>query len=94
MGCYDNISDRLKARLQLIDSEKLLDVKSTLESLMYLPQNPVKRLGILYSFPDWMIQFWLDQLGLEETEKLCQWFNQSPTIDLRINPLENYQRYC
>jgi 16S rRNA (cytosine967-C5)-methyltransferase len=74
--------------LQLIDSEKLLDVKSTLESLLYLPQNPVKRLGILYSFPDWMIQFWLDQLGLEETEKLCQWFNQSPTIDLRINPLK------
>ncbi|MEH1823166.1 MAG: 16S rRNA (cytosine(967)-C(5))-methyltransferase [Nostoc sp.] len=52
-----------------------------------LPENPVERLGILHSFPDWIIQVWLEQLGLTETEKLCEWMNQSPTIDLRINPL-------
>lgn len=53
-----------------------------------LPQNPIEQLGIIYSFPDWLIQFWLDTLGEEETEQLCTWFNQSPTIDLRINPLQ------
>lgn len=52
-----------------------------------LPPEPVKRLGVLYSFPDWIIQMGIEQLGLEETEQLCQWFNQSPTLDLRINPL-------
>ncbi|MEA5568391.1 16S rRNA (cytosine(967)-C(5))-methyltransferase [Anabaena sp. UHCC 0399] len=52
-----------------------------------LPENPVERLGILHSFPDWIIQVWLEQLGVEETEKLCEWMNQTPTIDLRINPL-------
>ncbi|HEY9803509.1 MAG TPA: 16S rRNA (cytosine(967)-C(5))-methyltransferase [Leptolyngbyaceae cyanobacterium] len=52
-----------------------------------LPENPVERLGILHSFPDWIIQVWLEQLGLAETEKLCEWMNQTPTIDLRINPL-------
>ncbi|MBD2505442.1 16S rRNA (cytosine(967)-C(5))-methyltransferase [Anabaena azotica] len=52
-----------------------------------LPENPVQRLGILHSFPDWIIQVWLEQLGLAETEKLCEWMNQTPTIDLRINPL-------
>jgi 16S rRNA (cytosine967-C5)-methyltransferase len=31
---------------------------------------------------------WVEQLGVEETEQLCQWLNQSPTIDLRINPLQ------
>ncbi|MCC5605559.1 16S rRNA (cytosine(967)-C(5))-methyltransferase [Nostoc sp. CHAB 5834] len=54
---------------------------------LQLPENPVKRLGILHSFPDWIIQVWLEQLGLAETEQLCEWMNQSPTIDLRINPL-------
>lgn len=53
-----------------------------------LPQDPIKRLGIFHSFPDWIIQMWIEQLGIEETEQLCQWFNQSPTIDLRINPLK------
>ncbi|MDZ7994615.1 MAG: 16S rRNA (cytosine(967)-C(5))-methyltransferase [Nostoc sp. EfeVER01] len=52
-----------------------------------LPENPVERLGILHSFPDWIVQVWLEQLGLTETEQLCEWMNQSPTIDLRINPL-------
>ncbi|MCF2148944.1 16S rRNA (cytosine(967)-C(5))-methyltransferase [Desmonostoc muscorum LEGE 12446] len=54
---------------------------------LQLPENPVERLGILHSFPDWIIQVWLEQLGLVETEQLCEWMNQSPTIDLRINPL-------
>ncbi|MBD2664014.1 sun protein [Richelia sinica FACHB-800] len=54
-----------------------------------LPENPVEKLGILYSFPDWIIQVWLDQLGLAETEKLCEWMNQTPTIDLRVNILRS-----
>jgi 16S rRNA (cytosine967-C5)-methyltransferase len=53
-----------------------------------LPENPVQSLGILHSFPDWIIASWLAQFGREETEKLCQWFNQTPAIDLRINPLK------
>ncbi|MBD2344763.1 16S rRNA (cytosine(967)-C(5))-methyltransferase [Anabaena subtropica] len=54
-----------------------------------LPENPVERLGILYSFPDWIVQVWLEQLGLSETEKLCEWMNQTPSIDLRVNPLRS-----
>ncbi|MGK7874558.1 MAG: 16S rRNA (cytosine(967)-C(5))-methyltransferase [Xenococcaceae cyanobacterium] len=52
-----------------------------------LPKDTVKRLGVLYSFPDWIIEIWLEELGLVETEQLCAWFNQPPTIDLRVNPL-------
>jgi 16S rRNA (cytosine967-C5)-methyltransferase len=52
-----------------------------------LPENPVQRLGILHSFPDWIVQVWLEQFGFKETEQLCEWMNQTPTIDLRINPL-------
>ncbi|MDZ8051306.1 MAG: 16S rRNA (cytosine(967)-C(5))-methyltransferase [Aulosira sp. ZfuVER01] len=54
---------------------------------LQLPENPVERLGILHSFPNWIIQVWLEQLSFAETEQLCEWMNQSPTIDLRINPL-------
>ncbi|MGL4374807.1 MAG: 16S rRNA (cytosine(967)-C(5))-methyltransferase RsmB, partial [Microcoleaceae cyanobacterium] len=50
--------------------------------------STIERLGILYSFSDWMIKLWLEEIGEIETEKLCDWFNQSPTIDLRINPLK------
>lgn len=56
--------------------------------LLQLPENPVGRLAVLHSFPDWIVEFWNQQLGLAETEELCHWFNQPPTIHLRINPLK------
>jgi 16S rRNA (cytosine967-C5)-methyltransferase len=56
---------------------------------LQLPENPVERLGIIHSFPDWIIEVWLKELGFEETEKLCIWMNQTPTIDLRVNILRS-----
>lgn len=52
-------------------------------------KSPVERLGILHSFPEWLIELWIEQIGETETEQLCEWFNQSPTIDVRINPLKS-----
>jgi 16S rRNA (cytosine967-C5)-methyltransferase len=53
-----------------------------------LPVDPIARLGTLYSFPDWLIEQWLAELGSIETEQLCQAFNRVPTIDLRVNSLK------
>ncbi|MGB3136043.1 MAG: 16S rRNA (cytosine(967)-C(5))-methyltransferase [Nodosilinea sp.] len=50
-----------------------------------LPDAPAARLGTLHSYPDWLVALWLDHLGAEETDRLCRWFNQVPTIDLRVN---------
>jgi len=52
-----------------------------------LPEDPVERLGILHSYPNWIVEVWLEQLGFAQTEQLCEWFNQPPAIDLRVNPL-------
>lgn len=52
-----------------------------------LPENSVERLGILYSFPDWIVNVWIEQFGFSETEKLCEWMNRTPSIDLRVNQL-------
>jgi 16S rRNA (cytosine967-C5)-methyltransferase len=53
-----------------------------------LPVDPVSRLGILYSFPDWLIEQWIAELGSIEAEQLCQAFDLVPTIDLRVNSLK------
>ncbi|MEG4007003.1 16S rRNA (cytosine(967)-C(5))-methyltransferase [Microcoleus sp. Pol11C1] len=52
-------------------------------------KSTVESLGILHSFPEWLVKLWIEQIGETETEQLCEWFNQSPTIDLRINPLKS-----
>jgi 16S rRNA (cytosine967-C5)-methyltransferase len=50
--------------------------------------DPIARIGIQHSYPDWIVQVYRDQLGEAETEQLCEWFNQPPSIDLRINTLK------
>ncbi|GAB4217002.1 MAG: 16S rRNA (cytosine(967)-C(5))-methyltransferase [Synechococcales cyanobacterium] len=49
------------------------------------PQEGVARLGLTYSYPDWLIQLWAASLPLEEVEALCQYFNHVPSLDLRVN---------
>ncbi len=57
------------------------------EDPLRLPSDPVERLGSFYSFPDWIVEVWLKQLDIAETEQLCTRLNQPPQIDLRVNPL-------
>jgi 16S rRNA (cytosine967-C5)-methyltransferase len=52
---------------------------------LVLPNDPIQRLGILHSYPDWIVRVWLSMLPEAEVVALCEWFNQSPQIDLRIN---------
>ena len=55
---------------------------------LQLPEDTVAKLGVLHSFPDWIIETWLEQFSIEETDKLAAWFNQPPQIDLRVNILK------
>jgi 16S rRNA (cytosine967-C5)-methyltransferase len=64
-----------------------LRLQTDRSEVLDLPADPVSRLGILHSFPDWLIAQWMAELGEIETEQLCQAFNRSPSIDLRLNIL-------
>lgn len=63
-------------------------LQQTEAEVLELPDHPVKRLGITYSYPDWIIENWLQQIGLAETEKLCQALDRSPSLHLRVNALK------
>ncbi|MEO1297396.1 MAG: 16S rRNA (cytosine(967)-C(5))-methyltransferase [Cyanobacteria bacterium J06636_16] len=54
---------------------------------LILPIDRIQALGVHHSYPDWIAELWQEQLGTE-AEALCQWFNQVPTIDLRVNLLK------
>ncbi|QUS62304.1 16S rRNA (cytosine(967)-C(5))-methyltransferase [Synechocystis sp. PCC 7338] len=45
-------------------------------------------LGEKYSFPDWLVDLFVQTWGQEETEALCTYFNHNPSLDIRINPLQ------
>ncbi len=54
---------------------------------LQLPSDPVSRIAVQHSFPEWIVEVWRSQFGLETAEQLCEWLNRSPHIDLRVNPL-------
>jgi 16S rRNA (cytosine967-C5)-methyltransferase len=65
-----------------------LRIQATQGDPLILPIDPIQKLGIFYSFPDWLIQLFREQWDEQNTAELCQYFNQPPPIDLRINPLK------
>lgn len=58
------------------------------QDCLVLPNDPVQRIGVQHSYPDWIVRLWLEQFQQPDTEQLCEWFNRAPAIDLRINPLK------
>lgn len=59
------------------------------ESVVYpdKDKNPAEYLGVMYSFPDWMIQLWLKEYDFDFVETLCESLNRAPDVTLRTNLL-------
>jgi 16S rRNA (cytosine967-C5)-methyltransferase len=51
-------------------------------------ENRIENLALFYSFPDWMVERWLELLGEEQTVKLCEAFNKRPQLSCRVNSLK------
>ncbi|WP_457565925.1 transcription antitermination factor NusB, partial [Caldithrix abyssi] len=48
-------------------------------------EDPLKRLSVQYSFPEWLIKRWIGFWGEAETEALCKKLNEPPDFDVHIN---------
>lgn len=50
-------------------------------------EDKTENIALFYSFPNWMVERWLETWGEEETIRLCHAFNQRPHLSFRINSL-------
>jgi len=50
-------------------------------------EDPVHALSIRYSCPTWLTQRWIDRLGLDQAERVCQQTIGIPPLTLRTNIL-------
>jgi len=48
----------------------------------------IQRLCVMYSHPEWMVQRWIEQWGVDETIELCKANNDRPRLSVRINYLQ------
>lgn len=53
-----------------------------------LASLPIEHISINYSFPEWLVQRWIEQWGIDSTVALCEAANERPAISLRVNRLK------
>jgi 16S rRNA (cytosine967-C5)-methyltransferase len=52
------------------------------------PDDPVKKLSILHSHPEWLVRRWVKRFGEEKTEKLLRENNRPAPLIVRANTLK------
>jgi 16S rRNA (cytosine967-C5)-methyltransferase len=50
-------------------------------------QDPAGALSVLYSVPQWLCRRWVDRLGPEKAEQVCEAVSSLPPLTLRVNRL-------
>lgn len=51
-------------------------------------KNPVRRLSVKYSFPQWMVKYFADSYGMDFTKKYLASANETPPLTIRANTLK------
>jgi 16S rRNA (cytosine967-C5)-methyltransferase len=88
----ENVSSKLKSA-QL--SEKMAYVLRAFTKPVTIPtSSAVVRIGIEYSFPDWMAQKLIEQYGENEVDKICASLNEQAPLTLRVNMLKTTVEQC
>ncbi len=91
-----DITDDLKKILQSssirIASDELVDrIKN---APLPSPADEFERIGLEYSFPKWMVDRFVAQYGISETEQICRSLNEQAPITLRVNSLKGTVEEC
>ncbi len=53
-----------------------------------MEKDPISALAARKAFPKWLVRRWLNRLGTDETQRLCDAINTIPPITIRANTLK------
>lgn len=62
----------------------LRNVARNLDQIEY-PTEPLKRLSIQYSMPEWILNLWLDEYDINTVEQMLQAFQKETPLTIRCN---------
>lgn len=86
------ISSKLRSRQLAEKTDSILTVLSKPITVYHEPA--LTRISVEHSFPDWMVQKFIEQYGEHETEKICSSLNEPAPITLRVNTLRTTVEMC
>ncbi len=59
-----------------------------------IENNSIRKLGLLYSIPDFIVEEWVGRFGEAETVQICESMNRSAPITTRVNTLKATVEAC
>ncbi|MBN1212042.1 MAG: 16S rRNA (cytosine(967)-C(5))-methyltransferase RsmB [candidate division Zixibacteria bacterium] len=92
------VSESVNLARQFTDKSQAGMVNAVLRARLREPQkivfiskdeDPAKYLADFYSYPDYFVQYCLDEFGPEKAEKLLEAYNQPPHVTYRVNSLNS-----
>ncbi len=76
-------------------AEKTARILTLLAKPLTVDREPAfTRIGVEHSFPDWMVQRFIEQYGEYEAEKICSSLNEAAPLTLRVNTLKATVESC
>jgi 16S rRNA (cytosine967-C5)-methyltransferase len=64
------------------------DIKGSFNGKINQIKDPVNKISIFFSFPEWIVKYWISQFGTEVTIKTCRTLNENPYSYFKINTLK------
>lgn len=64
------------------------DVKRNFVEKINHIKDPVDKISISFSFPEWIVKYWISQFEVETTIKICRSLNENPCSYFKINTLK------
>jgi 16S rRNA (cytosine967-C5)-methyltransferase len=77
-------SDKIQS---MVDLHAAYLENDTDENMPWPSTDPVERIAIQYSMPDFLVRAWVDEYGVDETQQLCRISNEPGPITLRRNAI-------
>lgn len=63
-------------------------LRAAARTVIEYPGEPVKRLSVMYSYPEWLCRRWITEFGADFAEELMKAFDKEPELTLRPNSLK------
>ena len=69
-------------------------LKNLVKPITISVESVIQRMGIVHSFPDWMVERFIQQYGESEAEKICSSLNEQAPLTMRVNTLKTTVEQC
>ncbi len=60
------------------------------EAIEY-PKDKADYISVRYSYPKWIIEYWLEEMDIDTVEKMCIANNSSPRVSICVNTLKTHK---